>query len=103
MRFFRFREDRLPIAIILVIFAFDVFVYLRVDSIPLLAAWTVLGILPKGHICAWNHHHQHVNTFEQSVLNRALELGNRLAHAESSLLALRRFGAAGVLFTAKKA
>jgi SAM-dependent methyltransferase len=37
------------------------------------------------------------------LLNRALELGNRLAHAESSLLALRRFGAAGVLFTAKKA
>lgn len=74
MRLFRFREDRLPILIILAIFAFDVFVYLRVDSIALLAAWTVLGILPKGHICAWNHHHQHVNVFEQSVLNRGLEL-----------------------------
>jgi fatty acid desaturase len=33
-----------------------------------------LGLLPKGHICAWNHHHQHVPTFRQPVLNRLLEV-----------------------------
>lgn len=74
MRLFRYREDRLPIAVILAFFAFDVLVYLRTDSVAWLAAWTLVGILPKGHICAWNHHHQHVNVFEPSVFNRLLEI-----------------------------
>lgn len=74
MRLFRYPEDRLPIAVILGLFAFDVFVYLRVESVVLLAAWTVIGILPKGHVCAWNHHHQHVNTFVHPALNRLLEI-----------------------------
>lgn len=38
-----------------------------------------------------------------SVLNRLLELGNRVAYAESSLLEHSRLGAAGVLFTALRA
>lgn len=74
MRWFRYREDRIPIAVILFFFALDLFVFLRVDSVLWLATWTVVGILPKGHICAWNHHHQHVNVFQHAVLNRALEL-----------------------------
>ncbi|MGZ3418298.1 MAG: fatty acid desaturase family protein [Polyangiales bacterium] len=73
-RFFRYREDRLPIAVILCLFAFDLFIYARVDSVGWLAAWTLIGILPKGHVCAWNHHHQHVNVFEHPLLNRALEI-----------------------------
>jgi len=74
MRLFRYREDRLPIAVILCFFALDVVMYLQVDSVAWLAAWTLFGILPKGHICAWNHHHQHVNTFERPLFNRALEI-----------------------------
>jgi fatty acid desaturase len=74
MAWFRFREDRLPIAVILCLFAFDLFVYAYVDSTVWLAVWTVIGILPKGHVCAWNHHHQHVNVFRHAALNRALEI-----------------------------
>jgi fatty acid desaturase len=71
---FRFREDRAPIAIILGLFALDLVVYATVDAWPLLFAWTLIGIVPKGHVAAWNHHHQHVHVFHQAVLNRALEL-----------------------------
>ena len=37
-----------------------------------------------------------------SALNRLLELGNRIAYYESSLLARTRFSAAGVLFDVRK-
>jgi len=30
-------------------------------------------IVPKGIICAWNHHHQHVSTLRNKALNRVLE------------------------------
>ena len=30
-------------------------------------------IVPKGKICAWNHHHQHKHTFKKKYLNRMLE------------------------------
>lgn len=40
----------------------------------LLAAWLLLVIDPKACICSWNHHHQHLFTFHQGVLNRLLEL-----------------------------
>jgi fatty acid desaturase len=30
-------------------------------------------IIPKGKICAWNHHHQHTPTFRNKYLNRLLE------------------------------
>jgi len=71
---FRYREDRLPIALICLLFAFDVYVYASVDSLPLLALWTAVGAIIKAHVCAWNHHHQHVATFSVSWLNRAIEL-----------------------------
>lgn len=74
MRLFRYREDRLPIAVISLVFALDVLLYATVDSVFVLAAWTLLGILPKAHICAWNHHHQHVPVFQVPALNRLLEV-----------------------------
>lgn len=74
MRLFRHPEDRWPVAAILAVFAVDVAIYARVDALPWLLAWTVVGAVVKGHICAWNHHHQHVATFHPTVLNRALEL-----------------------------
>ncbi len=73
MSIFRHREDQLPVLLLLLVFATDVTVFLLVDSVPLLVGYTVLGILPKGCFCAFNHHHQHVTTFHSAWLNRALE------------------------------
>jgi fatty acid desaturase len=72
--FFRYPADRSRVAVFAAMFAVDIAVYLTVDS-PLIAmAYFVVGILPKGVVCAFNHHHQHVTTFKVPVLNRALEL-----------------------------
>lgn len=74
MHLFRYREDRLPIALITLFFACDVAVYACVDSVPLLLAWFVVGVVPRGGVCAFNHHHQHLSVFRVSILNRILEL-----------------------------
>ena len=74
MQFFRHREDRLPIALITLSFAADVAVYASVDSVPLLLLWCVVGIIPKGAICAFNHHHQHLTVFRVPIVNRLLEV-----------------------------
>lgn len=70
---FRFPADRLPVAIILALSILDFCLYFLTDSIWILAAYWVLMIVPKGAICAWNHHHQHTSTFDNIVLNRILE------------------------------
>lgn len=74
MQFFRYREDRVPIALFIAYFALDVALFFTVDSFWFLFAWYVIGILPKACISAWNHHHQHVMTFKQPILNRLLEI-----------------------------
>jgi fatty acid desaturase len=74
MTFFRYKADRLPIAVFATYFALDVAVYLMISNFWLLLGWLLLGIFPKACICAWNHHHQHVLTFKQKWLNRLLEL-----------------------------
>jgi fatty acid desaturase len=60
--------------VIVAVFAFDLWVYARVDALGWLALWTLVGALVKGHICAWNHHHQHVATFVHTLPNRAIEI-----------------------------
>lgn len=74
MQLFRHREDRLPVTLITALFACDVLVYALVDSTPWLVVWMLLGIGPKGAVCAFNHHHQHLSVFRVPLLNRALEL-----------------------------
>lgn len=74
MQFFRYREDRLPVLIFTLVAAADLALFLLVDSWWWLPLWTLAMTLPKGFICAWNHHHQHVATFRQPVLNRLIEL-----------------------------
>jgi fatty acid desaturase len=74
IRFFRYPADRVRIAIFLAIFCVDIAVYLLVDHWALLLLYFGLGILPKASVCAFNHHHQHVLTFEQPWLNRLLEI-----------------------------
>lgn len=74
MQVFRYSEDRLPIAFVAMFFACDVAVYALVDSPLILLAWVLLGIVPRGGVCAFNHHHQHLSVFRQPILNRLLEL-----------------------------
>ena len=70
---FRYKEDRLPVFIILTLTLIDFILYFTVESIGLLFAYYLLMIIPKSAICAWNHHHQHLFTFRQPYLNRILE------------------------------
>ncbi len=74
VRLFRHAEDRIPIALITLLFCFDVWVYATVSSLFWLVSWTAVGAVIKGHVCAWNHHHQHVATFVPTLANRALEI-----------------------------
>jgi fatty acid desaturase len=74
VRIFRHQADRVPVALIAIVSAIDVAIYATFDSWPLLLVWTMVGAVIKGHVCAWNHHHQHVAMFEPAPLNRLLEL-----------------------------
>ena len=74
MKIFRYKEDRLPIAIVFGVFLIDLIVYFSVDQTPVLFGWMCAALLIKLFIAAWNHHHQHVNTFRQTLLNRLLEI-----------------------------
>jgi fatty acid desaturase len=70
---FRFSADRLPVTIVLLFSVIDFSVYFLVDDIAFLVGYMLLMVLPKGVICAWNHHHQHTRTFYAQPLNRMLE------------------------------
>jgi len=70
---FRFSADRIPVFLVLVFSMIDFTIYFLVDNIWWLAGYLLLMILPKGLICAWNHHHQHTMTFHIKALNRILE------------------------------
>jgi fatty acid desaturase len=70
---FRFAADRIPAFIVLGFSAIDFLVYFMVDNVWWLAGYLLLMVIPKGLICAWNHHHQHTLTFHSKSLNRILE------------------------------
>lgn len=70
---FRYASDRLPVAIILTFSLVDFSLYFLVSNTAVLAAFWLAMIIPKGKICAWNHHHQHTLTFKNKALNRFLE------------------------------
>ena len=74
MQIFRYREDRVPVALIAAFFACDVLAYAFIDSPALLMLWVVVGFIPRGAVCAFNHHHQHLAVFRQALPNRLLEL-----------------------------
>lgn len=75
---FRYSADRIPVLLILSLTLLDFILYFTVDSFWLLLAYYLIGIIPKGCICAWNHHHQHTKTFKWTPLNRILELSYAL-------------------------
>ncbi|MCK5903266.1 MAG: fatty acid desaturase [Cocleimonas sp.] len=72
-RIFRYKEDRWPIAIILLLTVIDFIVYFTVDNLSVFLVYYLIMIIPKGIISAWNHHHQHLFTFRNTALNRLLE------------------------------
>lgn len=74
MAFTRYKEDQIPVLIFFSLFALDLLVFFYVSSPWLLGLWGLLTIIPKGLICAWNHHHQHVAMFRNLIMNRLLEI-----------------------------
>ncbi len=71
---FKYQQDKLPISIILGFTILDFTVYFMVNSLAFFVIYWLLMIIPKGVISPWNHHHQHVFTFNSDALNRLLEL-----------------------------
>ena len=78
LQLFRHQEDRLPVLTILALTLVDFILYFTVDSPLFLFLYYLVMIIPKGTICAWNHHHQHLFTFRNNALNRLLELAYAL-------------------------
>jgi fatty acid desaturase len=71
---FRHPEDRIPVLLFACVFALDLTVYVTATSWWLPVLWLALGVIPKGWISAWNHHHQHVTMFRHALPNRLLEV-----------------------------
>ena len=40
----------------------------------MVVAWMLIGIAPKSVFCSFSHHHQHLETFKQALLNRLIEI-----------------------------
>ena len=74
MQIFKHKEDRIPFTIITSFFVIDLIYYFNVDNVYALLAWMVLAIIVKGITAAWNHNHQHHNTFKIPILNRMVEV-----------------------------
>ena len=75
---FRHKEDRWPVLIVLMLTALDFFMYFTVSSLAVFFTYYLVMLIPKGIICAWNHHHQHIFTFRNTALNRGLEFAYAL-------------------------
>jgi fatty acid desaturase len=74
MTLFRHPEDRLPVLLFVCAFLLDLLVYFTARSWWLPVLWLALWAIPKGWICAWNHHHQHLSLFRHRLPNRLLEI-----------------------------
>ncbi len=74
MQIFKFKEDRLPFIIIGLFFIVDMIIIFKVDHLYTLLTWMAFCIVFKGITAAWNHNHQHHNTFKQPFLNRLVEI-----------------------------
>jgi fatty acid desaturase len=74
LKVFRYQQDIIPVLLFFTYFALDLLIFFTVANIWFVLLWMLLGILPKACICAWNHHHQHVPTFNLTFMNRLLEL-----------------------------
>lgn len=75
---FRHKEDRWPVFIVLLLTVVDFALYFTVSDLTVLFPYYLVMLIPKGIICAWNHHHQHIFTFRTTALNRGLEFAYAL-------------------------
>lgn len=71
---FKHAQDKLPVALIVAFSIVDLAAYFLIENFWVFLGYWLLLLLPKGVICAWNHHHQHVFTFRSPALNRLYEL-----------------------------
>ncbi|MEM7768031.1 MAG: fatty acid desaturase [Pseudomonadota bacterium] len=71
---FRYREDRLPVAVFTGLFAADLLVFALLPAWPWAVLWMVAMLVPKICIASWNHHHQHVPFFRSDICNRLMEI-----------------------------
>jgi len=71
---FRNKADRIPTTLFVLYFGVDLFVFFMAQSVWVVFFWMLLGIIPKAFVSAFNHHHQHVPTFNQKLHNRLMEL-----------------------------
>ena len=71
---FRYNADILPVILFVWYLILDIFIYLSIESLAFLSFYLFVSIIIKWFICAWNHHHQHVQTFSLPILNRLLEV-----------------------------
>lgn len=74
MKLFKFKADRVPVAIFLTLTVFDFVLFFTVDRTWLIVAYWMAVLPVKAIIGAWNHHHQHVPMFHSKKLNRVLEM-----------------------------
>jgi fatty acid desaturase len=74
MKLFRYKIDRLPVAIFTGIFILDLTLFFTVENRWMVFAYYLMSFWPKANICAWNHHHQHCSTFTKPSLNLLLEI-----------------------------
>ncbi len=74
MFFFKYTSDIIPVFVFISLFVLDVYMYVIWLSWTSLIIYSIFSIITKGFIAAWNHHHQHVQTFCLPILNRLLEV-----------------------------
>lgn len=74
MQYFHYKADIYPITSFVFLFFLDCIVYFTVTNVSFIVFYAVIGIIIKAFICAWNHHHQHSETFTLPILNRLLEI-----------------------------
>ena len=71
---FIYKADIIPVSFFVSIFFMDVGVYFFEFQGLFLLIYFIITFAIKSFICAWNHHHQHCQTFSSPLLNRLLEI-----------------------------
>ncbi|MCJ8330822.1 MAG: fatty acid desaturase [Lentisphaeria bacterium] len=74
MKIFKYKADRVPVILFVALFALDLLVFYFANQPWMVIAWLFIGIFPKTCVCAFGHHHQHLNTFHQPIVNRLYEI-----------------------------
>lgn len=74
MQFFKYKADHIPVFFLCLIFCLDLVVFFTADKLWMVVAWMLIGIAPKSVFCSFSHHHQHLETFMQPILNRLIEI-----------------------------